>query len=410
MIKKYIVLFIAVYCLSPLYAQTDSVQKKGFVQVSLVHPVGTGWTKSKFKNYNFSLNLLYGQVGSVTGLELGLVNHSRGDVKGFQLGAVNVMKGGMYGIQTGLFTNINMGNSAGVQFSGLWTHNQGKFTGWQFSWFGNTSMQDVYGAQLSHLCNFSGRDMYGLQFALGLNMAKRDAFGIQMSATVNVAGREHKGVQFAFLGNYAHHSSGIQFGAVNVTKGKSGLQIGLINFSGDTTQGMIGLINIAPKGYNKLEVWGGELFSFNASLKTGGRKIYSILSVGGNPFNDNKFWAFGWGFGTHMQFTKRFYADVDQTTSLVNINEVFSFGKGKTTVVNQIRFMAGFEITPKIAVFIGPVWNILVSDNNTLYDSRTNTHALNGIDLAPTFRTFYGTAGNFKWAMWPGIGGGIRFL
>lgn len=408
--KNILIIFLLSITLSSSFAQKDSIQKKGYVQVSLFHPIGTGWTKSKFKNYNFSLNLIYGQVGSVSGFELGLVNIARGNVNGFQLGLVNVMKGGMHGFQTGIFTNINKGNSSGVQFSGLWTHNHGKFTGWQFSWFGNTNWDDVYGGQLSHLLNYSHRDMYGLQFALGPNIAKRDAFGIQMSATVNIAGREHKGVQFGFLGNYAYSSSGIQFGAVNVTKKKSGLQIGLINYSGDSTIGTIGLVNIVPKGYNKLELWGGELFSFNASLKTGGRKIYSILSIGGNPFNENKFWAFGWGFGTHMQFTKRFYADIDQTTSLVNINEVFSLGKGKTTLVNQIRFMAGFEITPKVAFFIGPVWNILISDNNSLYDSRTNTNALNGIDLAPTFRTFYGTAGNFKWAMWPGIGGGIRFF
>jgi hypothetical protein len=303
-----------------------------------------------------------------------------------------------------------MGNTEGVQLSGLWTHNQGHFKGWQFSFFGNTNWGDVYGGQLSHIWNHSNKSLYGIQFALGLNMARLDAYGIQMSATVNVAGRKHNGVQFGFLCNYAGESEGIQFGLVNIGKKSAGLQIGLVNYSGDSSAATIGLINIVKGGYNKLEVWGGELFSFNVSLKTGGRKLYSILSVGGNPFNENKFWGFGWGFGTHIRFGKRFYADIDQVTSLVNINEAFSFGQGKTTIVNQVRFLAGFELTPRVALFIGPVWSTLVSNNNTLYDSRSGTSNMNGVDLAPTFRTFYFNSGDFKWAIWPGIGGGIRFF
>lgn len=388
----------------------DTAFKKGYVQVSLVHPVGTGWKKSKARDYNFSLNLIYGHVGSVTGFELGLVNLAQRDVKGFQLGLVNVVKRNTFGFQTGILANVNLGDAAGMQLSGLWTHNQGSFKGFQFSWFGNTNWGDVYGGQLSHLWNHSNKNLYGIQFALGLNMARYNAYGIQMSATVNIAGKKHKGVQFGFLGNYAEESEGIQFGTVNIAKKSGGLQIGVVNYSGDSSVATIGLINIVKNGYNKLEIWGGELFSFNASLKTGGRKLYSILSVGGNPFNRNKFWGFGWGFGTHMRFSKRFYADIDQITSLVNVNEFISIGEGKTTILNQVRFMAGFELTPRIALFIGPVWNTLLSNNNTLHDSGTGLNNLNGIDLAPTFRTVYFRTGEFNFAIWPGIGGGIRFF
>jgi hypothetical protein len=406
----------------------------GYVQVSLFHPIGTSWTKSKYKTYNFSLNIIHGQTGGINGFEFGpFSNVTRGDVRGVQIGGVNVVKGkAVNGIQFGLLANVTLANTKGLQLSGGWTHNHGEFYGFQFSWLGNTNWNSVYGAQLSHLWNHSQKNLYGLQFALGPNTVKENAYGIQFSASMNYAGKEHKGAQFAFFANYAGSSEGFQLGMVNISKqyagiqgglfnyaGKSNqlqagliniapkgakLQVGLINYSGDSLVAPVGLINVVKNGYNKLEVWGSELQSFNLAIKTGGHKFYSILSAGTNPFNENKYWTMGWGVGSHIQITKRFYSDIDNITSIVNINEPISFGTGKNTFLNQTRFTAGFAFHKKVALYIGPMINFLISDNNQLVDGK------NGIVLAPTFRTAYGSIGNYQFALWPGITGGIRFF
>lgn len=383
---------------------TDSTFKKGYAQLSVFHPVGTAWKSSKKKEFNFSVNLLYGHIGTLKGFEFGgLVSIAERDIYGFQFSGLNLVKRNVAGFQFGL-VNVVQGKGAGIQLSAIWTHNQGNYTGFQFSWFGNTNWGNVYGAQLSHLWNHANKDLNGLQFALGPNTVGNDALGIQMSATFNYARRKHNGAQFAFLANYAEESDGLQFGAVNIAKKSGGFQIGLVNYSGDSSVATIGLINIVKGGYNKLELWGGELLSFNLALKTGGRKVYSIISAGGNPFNENKFWAFGWGFGVHIPFSKRFYADIDQITSLVNINEFISINSKELTLLEQVRFTCGFALHKRVALFVGPVWNILLSNNNTLVDGK------NGIELAPTFRTFYGKVGEFQTATWPGICGGIRFF
>lgn len=390
-----------------LHSQTtDTVPlKKGYIQLSLFHPVGTSWKSSKKKAYNISLNVIYGHVGSVKGVEISpLVNMVERNMYGLQVGTVNLVKRKQVGLQVGLLANVNLQNSAGLQLSGLWTHNQGDFTGWTFSWIGTTTWGNVYGAQLSHIWNHSNKSLYGLQFALGPNSAKENAYGIQMSATMNYAGKEHIGAQFAFLANYAETSEGWQIGLVNIAKKSGGLQTGLINYSGDSSVTAIGLINIVKGGYNKLELWGGELLSFNLALKTGGRKFYSILSAGTNPFNKNVFWAFGWGFGGHLQILPKFYADIDQITSLVNINEFISVKPDRLTLLEQVRFTVGYSVHKKIALFIGPVWNVLISNNNHLADGK------NGVELAPTFRTFYGSVGSVQFATWPGLCGGIRFF
>lgn len=429
-----LVLLILIFSETFVFAQsTDSVPKKGYVQASLFYPVGTSWKSSKFKTYNFSLNIFNGITGGINGVEIGPIsNITLGKFNGFQLGGVNVVKGTFNGFQIGILTNVNLNTTKGFQLSGLWTHNHGDFTGFQFSWFGNTTWGNVYGAQLSHLWNHAQKSMYGHQFALGPNTARENAYGIQFSATINYAGLNHVGVQFAFLANYAKSSQGFQLGTINLAPENAGiqaglfnytgtsnvfqggliniarksgtLQVGLVNYSGDSSVATVGLINIVKGGYNKLELWGGELQSFNIAIKTGGRRVYSMLNFGVNPFNENIFWTTGWGIGTHISIGKRFYVDVDNTTSLVHINEPISFGRGKMTFLNQSRFMAGFSLHKRVALFIGPMINVIVSDNNNL------AHGKNGIELAPTFRTAYGKLGDFQFAIWPGIGGGIRFF
>lgn len=62
------------------------------------------------------LNLLYGRNLSVTGLDIGLVNHTTsGDVKGVQWGAVGYVEGGFVGWQSNIANIVNR-DFTGLQF------------------------------------------------------------------------------------------------------------------------------------------------------------------------------------------------------------------------------------------------------------------------------------------------------
>lgn len=404
--KKVFVILISLLLLTNIYSQD---LKKGYVQASLFYPVGTSWTKSKDKQFNFSLNLLAGYTGQIKGIELGtILNVNKYNMHGIQIGMINVNKGNMKGFQVGPLVNWVEGEGIGANFSGLFTYQRGRFTGLEFSWFVNINGGDFRGGMGSHLLNFVQKDMYGIQWALGPNVVMGETRGVQFSWSANVTGKYHNGFQASTLFNYAGESDGFQLGAINIAKKSGGFQLGLINYSGDSAVVPIGLVNIVKHGYNKMEIWSNELTSFNLAVKTGGRQVYSIISVGVNPFNKNFFWSFGWGPGIHVKFSKRFYGDFDDITSLVNINEPFSFGAGKTTITNQIRLTCGFELTPKVALYLGPTLHMLFSNNNTLEHGGT-FHA-NGTELAPTFRTAYASIGEFNLAVWTGVCGGIRFF
>lgn len=404
---RHIAVFVVVFGLiANLYSQEI---KKGYVQASLFYPIGTSWTKSKDKQFNLSLNLIGGYTGQIKGVELGtFFNINKYNMHGVQLGLVNVNKGNMKGFQVGPGVNWIEGEGVGANFSGLFTYQRGRFTGFEFSWFVNVNGGDFRGAMGSHLLNYVKKDMYGIQWALGPNVVGGSSRGIQFSWTVNYTRDYFNGFQFGPFFNYAGTSDGIQAGLINVAKKSGGFQVGLINYSGDSSVVPIGLVNIVKGGYNKLEIWSNELNVFNIALKTGGSKVYSIINVGGNPFNKNKWWSIGWGPGLHIQFSKRFYADIDDITSLVSVNEPFSIGAGRTTITNQLRLTCGFQLTPKVALYLGPTLYTLFSNNNHIeFDGAYNA---NGVILAPNFRTAYGKIGEFEFALWPGICGGIRFF
>jgi len=407
--KIFTILLLVILVSSETYAQDSIKLKKGYVQASLFYPVGTSWTKSKDKQFNFSLNLLGGYTGQIKGVEIGtLLNVNKYNMHGVQIGMVNINKGNMKGLQIGPGVNWIEGEGAGANFSGLFTYQKGRFTGFQFSWFVNINGGDFRGGMGSHLLNFVKKDMYGIQWALGPNIVGGASRGVMFSWSANITAGYHNGIQIGTLLNYANESDGFQFGAINIGRKRAKYQVGLVNYSGDSSVVPIGLINIVKGGYNKFEIWSNELTTFNLAVKMGGKNVYSIISAGVNPFNKNVFWSVGWGPGIHIPFSKRFYADIDDITSIVSVNEAFSIGPKKTTITNQLRLTCGFALTPKVALFLGPTLFTLFSNNNSL--EHGGIFNANGTELAPTFRTFYGQIGEFGFALWPGVCGGIRFF
>ena len=141
--KRIFIFIIGIFILANIYSQD---LKKGYVQASLFYPVGTSWTKSNEKQFNFSLNLIGGYTGQIKGIEIGtLFNINKYNMHGIQIGMVNVNKGNMKGFQVGPGVNWIEGEGMGANFSGLFTYQKGRFTGLEFSWFVNINVGDFRG-------------------------------------------------------------------------------------------------------------------------------------------------------------------------------------------------------------------------------------------------------------------------
>jgi len=375
--------------------------------LSFAYPINLYGKKSDSLAFALHIAAFYGKTGGIRGLEISPgLNRTKGFIHGIQIGGVNWNKNAhLKGLQFGLFWNAHEGKADGVQLSGTWNQNRGNFQGWQFGWLGNHSKGNVSGAQLSHLWNHTSENLQGMQWALGVNSVGENHQGIAVSLLANACGGQQQGIQWSMGFNFAYRSNGVQIGAVNWAQAGGNLQIGLLNFSGNPDVKSLGLINIVPRGYNKLELWFNELTSYNLAYKMGGERFYSMLSVGTNPHQADRFWSFGWGFGWHFQHTPKFYTDVDILTSSVQINEWLSLESGRITLLNQLRMFCGFEVKPGLAFFIGPVMNTLLSERN---DLAAGTGA--GTVIAPDFRTLREPIGHWNFAWWPGIGGGIRFF
>jgi len=119
------------------------------VQLSLFNPIQIFPEDTSVKYFRFSL--IYGKNATLTGLDLGLVNHlTAGESKALQLGFVNFVEADLKGLQYGAVNAT-----------------KGTFTGWQWG-FVNYSGH-TKGFMLGFV-NYS-ESMYGLQIGL-INIIK----------------------------------------------------------------------------------------------------------------------------------------------------------------------------------------------------------------------------------------------
>jgi hypothetical protein len=236
----------------------ESSYKHFPVQVTFVYPIGLHGTRSVEFVYDFSLNILTGNTGSINGFELGgLVNTNRGDIKGVQIGGLG---------------NMTKGNVDGLQLGGLY------------------SLADsVEGIQINGIFSkCSG--LSGLQVSGILNMSKSSESSI--AGIININTGKQNGVQIAGIYNRARNLNGVQ--------------IGLINITDTISKGVpIGLVSIVKKGhYDEWSFIISDYLNLGISYKLGVENLYTIYSAGMNLFQE-PLWVAGLGIGqTHVINTK----------------------------------------------------------------------------------------------------------
>jgi hypothetical protein len=368
----------------------DSSQYKNVpVQVTFVSPIGTNGSECGNAINKASFNIIGGYAAGLDGIEFGSI--------------ANVEKDYVHGLQFSGFTNLVGREVHGGEFAGFLNVCGKDVRGVQYAGFANICGDSVTGTQGAGFCNVNNGSFKGLQTAGFCNVNKGACKGLQAAGFCNINSDSLHGMQVAGFANVSNGNvKGLQAaGFINVAKKVKGVQLGFINIA-DSIKGIpIGFLSIVRRGYRRTEIYGSESMYGNIAFKTGVRQFYNILYLGGQLENNYYRWAFGYGIGSEFKLAKRVAVNADLISMHVNENEGFT---DQLNLLNQMRLTLGIGLSKKTYLFLGPSFNVMVSqflnysDNvlgskiakGTLYDKTTGS--------IPT---------NVK--MWIGVNGGLRF-
>ncbi len=313
------------------------------------------------RNY-FALGLLGVSSQRLDGLSLGLVTLVDEQLRGAQFGAVSIAgkvdglqfgglvtssSGAVNGAQLSAGLNLTRAALAGVQLGAV--NVSGDMTGAQL---GLVTVADrVRGVQLGGLITSSASDVTGAQLGLGLNRTGGALTGIQLGS-LNVAG-DVTGAQLGLI-NVADDVTGFQLGVLNVARSVRGTQVGLVNISTDGPA-PVGVFNVTEDAPLRLSLSLGDTHLFGVALKTGGTRLYGMLSLGWVPRSAVRA---GGGLGLHLGHLTNlgWFAQLELTAhGVINIDSPV---RGVISTL-ALGFNVGYRITPRLAVILGPQFSVL---------------------------------------------------
>ena len=327
------------------------------LQVTFIYPLGTNGARSPYKNNSFSLNILAGYNGSLTGFEFG--------------GFANILKKDMKGIQVAGFTNSVGGKTTGFQGAGFANITKDSVLAFQAAGFMNINGNTTRGFQGAGFMNVVNGNFRGFQGAGYLNIVNGNVEGFQGAGFMNVAKENVNGLQISGFINIAKNVKGTQIGIINRADTVRGSQIGLINIADSVTGIPIGLINFVKNGYRSFDVSASEGFHTAFSYNIGVNKFYQIISAG-IQMNDKMRWGFGVGLGTRFPITQSKKTHAGFELMAYHINE--ENWTTKLNMLGQFKFKIHHQISRQVGIFIAPTLNITVSQ---IYNAETDTYGTN---------------------------------
>ncbi|HEY8401817.1 MAG TPA: STN domain-containing protein [Cytophagaceae bacterium] len=371
------------------------------MQVSIFPPLSSnGPANSKSVN-GLSFNLFAGYAAGVQGAEFSsFLNVEKDFVKGAQFAAFgNIVGGDVRGVQGGGFMNINGGATQGAQMAGFMNISGDSVYAFQGAGFMNVAGGNVVGLQLAGFMNVNDGGMYGPQGAGFMNVVDGDMIGFQGAGFANIVNGRVSGFQGAGFMNVSENVNGVQAsGFLNVAGKVKGSQLGILNIADTVTGIQLGFLSISKKGYYRFEVYTNETFVGNVAFKTGTKKLHNIFAASIHPNKDDYFkWAVGYGFGSEIKASNRLNVNIDVIGWHVNEGIVW---KSKVNLLGQGRFLASFLIGEKTSLFVGPTFNVKVTD---IKDAETFSPYISA------FKTHTEEYNKVNVAMWPGFSAGIRF-
>jgi len=409
--------------------EVAEMQESPFQLTFFVPPLSTnGIYNSRMVN-KVSINLLIGNSGGINGFETGvLLNSVNKNVRGFQLsGFGNIVGGSVEGCQLSSFLNINGRHTSVFQGAGFLNVTGKDLNGFQVSGFLNTAGGSSRGAQISGFANLTGRhtagfqgsgfgniseSLSGAQVAGFCNIVEAIDKGLQASGFINIASSGSANAQITGFLNISGNINGIQASAFgNIAGSVKGVQIaGFINIC-DSIEGVpVGFINIVKKnGYRAIEFSASEMKYANISYKMGVRRLYNIYSFG-KPSGPGSRWMYGFGLGSEFDLSPGMLlnveAEVNQEIWIADVEAGLFLNADRLNMHNQLRANFGWKIQDQVVLFIGPSFNVSVSD------TRSSEGLKSWYAIAPSW-TFYnhysGYENRTNVSIWFGINGGIRF-
>jgi hypothetical protein len=250
------------------------------------------------------------------------------------------------------------------------------------------------GVQGATGANLLAGSLSGVQIAAGYNSAS-DSSGVQIAVGANRA-RTVSGTQVSIAANVAEDVNGVQLALVNVGRRVSGLQLGLVNVA-DSSSASVGLLNFISDGIHDA---GGEFSEVGASAlaRLGGRRIYTILSLGasnehasGVPVLKVGFSGtllIGLGLGVHTQLGSW---SIDPE---ILARKLFLTDAEGNNLLTTFRLALGVPLAGNLRFVFGPSFNAFFDFHNKF----------------PQFG--YGwtiSTRGYPVKLWPGAFAGIRF-
>ncbi len=333
----------------------------------------TGWgnflISTKMKIQSLNLSGFYTTRAYQMSLVPGLSTHGRLSPQVENFVSINVLggyTGGTNAFEVGGLFNINRRNTKYFQAAGLFNMVGGNLYGFQVAGLHNHVLGNVHAFQAAGISNYDNGNMYGMQVA-GIYNHVRDTFaGFRVAGIANYSGKKFSGFEVAGIGNVARQSmSGVQIASIfNYAKKVNGLQIGLINVADSSNGFSIGLINIVQHGLHQVALSSNEITNTNIDIKTGNKKLYSILHAGYNISNNNKVFSYGYGIGTVVQFNRTLSLQPE-----VKARYLYTGDWSYSNILSSLGLNLQVKLAKNIALFAAPVFNVYYTNQTAKVDS-----------------------------------------
>ncbi len=373
------VIIMALFMPSVILAQADPVDRP--ISVSCVPGFSSNGPTSYSVTTNFSINILGGLNRRVHGCEIGgLFNIEKEEVIGFQAAGVGSFVGAdLVGAQIAGVVNVVGGYASGFQAAGVGNFVGSDFAGFQGAGVFNMVVGDFDVAQVAGVANIAEGEVRGVQIAGPFNFAEGNS-GVQI-AVVNISGEVIGG----------------QIGVVNIARKVTGFQLGLVNVAEEMTGVPLGLVSIVGNGQFHVNAWFDETSILNVGLKCGSKHAYTVVEYGINPLGDYANNKLGLGVGGHIPADPLF-VDIDAVGYSV-VEGILPVTETRSSLLARLRVTGGWQISPKLAVTLGPTLNVWHSTEE------------DGSDIPLFDLLIYEHQGENTWTrIWAGFSVGVQLL
>jgi hypothetical protein len=276
----------------------------------------------------------------------------------------------------------------GVSFS-LIADRVGRFSGVQLAPGIAQTLQSSSGVQLSGVSNVVSGDLRGVQVTGALNMTDGGVRGVQLAGGVNVAGRaaglqlapvniagDTRGVQLGVANVAWRQARGLQVGVVNVASRSRGLSFGLVNVAREHDGEALGLLNFIGNGIHDVAVYSTDTMLTNASVKLGGRHLYTSYSFGYTPGDTvvgragpdvvtagDRRLGVGLGIGYRFDLDFGWLQFIELEATGMAVQPELDFSDDDVPLLTAARVIVGIDLSPELTLIAGVTENVSIGTN-----------------------------------------------